>query len=201
MRGIEERQIVTLELPDHDPIQASVERLNDNSMVLALYIEIEDPPDLPEEPTAVLKAAVPRGVYEVQGRARWQGVGVDIVRFDFDTEPRLVQRRNYARVDAMLPATIQRAAGGELEETTTLNISGSGVLLAGPEDLREDDRLWLAIRIDEGEQPIEARGIVMRETGDGHKGVHIESMSERDQDRLIALVFERQRLERQVRNP
>jgi hypothetical protein len=201
MKGIEEKQIVTLEVPGHDPIQASVERVTDEHLVLALYIDIENPPELPDGPEAMLRAAVPRGVYEMNGHARWYGVGVDLMRFEFDGEPTLVQRRNYARVGATLPVTVARQAGGELEHTTTVNISGSGVLLAGPEDLELEDEVWVSIQISEGEPPIEVRGLVLRITEEGYKGLHITSISERDQDRLIALVFERQRLERQVRSP
>jgi hypothetical protein len=188
-------------VPGHEPIQASVERVSDEQLVLALYIDIENPPELPDGPEAMVRAAVPRGVYEMSGVARWYGVGVDLMRFEFSGEPRLVQRRNYARVGATLPVTVRRGAGGEPEETTSINISGSGVLLEGPEDLELENELWLAIQISEGEPPIEAKGLVLRITADGHKGIHITSISERDQDRLIALVFERQRLERQVRSP
>ncbi|MBX5469451.1 MAG: PilZ domain-containing protein [Thermoleophilaceae bacterium] len=200
IRGVEERQIVTLELPGHEPIQASVEKVGEGSLVLALYIDPDNPPTLPEGPEALLRVAVPRGVYEVAGRMRWQGVGASVARFDLAGEPRLVQRRDYARVDAYIPVTVSRGEGGELRHTNTLNVSGSGVLLAGPEDLEVGDELWLAIQIAEGDPPIEARGRVMRVTEEGYKGVRIESISERDQDRLVALVFERQRRERQVRN-
>ena len=62
-----------------------------------------------------------------------------------------------------------------------------------------DEPIKLDIDVGEDEPPIHARGRVVRETADGHKGVRIEMIEEGDRERLIHFVFERQRLAPRVR--
>jgi hypothetical protein len=52
--------------------------------------------------------------------------------------------------------------------------------------------------ISEEQEPIDARGAVLRELGDGSLGVHFDFILDQDRERLVRFLFERQRLMRQL---
>jgi c-di-GMP-binding flagellar brake protein YcgR len=78
-------------------------------------------------------------------------------------------------------------------------VSGSGFLLAGPDDLDEGERVALSVHLGDDEPPLEIAGEVVRITGNGHRGVHITEIPEPDRERLVHYVFERQRAAPRVR--
>jgi hypothetical protein len=83
----------------------------------------------------------------------------------------------------------------------SLDLSGSGARLRNPADgdhLVLGRMVWLEISISEADEPIQARGTVLRELEDGSKGVHFDYIREQDRDRLVRFLFERQRLMRQA---
>jgi c-di-GMP-binding flagellar brake protein YcgR len=132
------------------------------------------------------------------GTLRQQGREVDAARLDFDQGPEVIQRRQFVRIETSTTVTLTRADGTK-EKTFTLNLSGAGLLLGGPADLAMDDAVKVDIDVGEGEVPIHARGRVVRETSEGHKGVRIEMIEEGDRERLIHFVFERQRSQPRVK--
>ena len=83
----------------------------------------------------------------------------------------------------------------------SLDLSGSGARLHNPEDsdhLAVGRMVWVEISISDGNEPIQARGTVLRELEDGTKGVHFDYIPEHHRDRLVRFLFERQRLMRQA---
>jgi c-di-GMP-binding flagellar brake protein YcgR len=132
------------------------------------------------------------------GTLRQHGSEVDAATLEFDQGPEVIQRRQFVRIDTTTTVTLTRADGTR-EKTHTLNLSGAGLLLGGPADLEIDDLLKLDIDVGEDETPVHARGRVVRDTGDGNKGVRIEMIEEGDRERLIHFVFERQRTEARVK--
>jgi c-di-GMP-binding flagellar brake protein YcgR len=87
----------------------------------------------------------------------------------------------------------------------SINLSGSGALLQRPPlgsvALPLGTALTLSIAISEDQQPVEARGTVLRELDDGSRGVHFDSIDDDHRDRLVHFLFERQRLMRQAGRP
>jgi len=110
------------------------------------------------------------------------------------------QRRSFARVETTQPVTLVLAdRSAPAIGTYTVNISGSGVLLAGPGNLREGQEVELALKLDDdGEGPVIAGGHVTRTTVEGYRGVQIDEISDHHRDRLVRFVFARERAVRQA---
>jgi c-di-GMP-binding flagellar brake protein YcgR len=123
-----------------------------------------------------------------------------MVRFDAESKPKLIQRRDFVRVDTDRPA---RAALDETDsipmETRALNLSGGGALLERIDGAGEGDQVWIYVDLGDGDAPIEFRARVRRVTPQGWKGCQIEHISEAARERLIHYVFEEQRQRPAVR--
>ena len=102
-----------------------------------------------------------------------------------------IQRRQFVRVEVSRAVEVRRR-GKSPVTTATVNVSGSGFLLAGPDDLKEGDQLEMSVRLSDSHEPLAARGEVVRITGEGHFGVRLLEIDERDRERLIQFCFERQ---------
>lgn len=198
IRGIEEGQHVSLLMGDLSAVDARIEELSDAYAILGLFREPE--PTLEEigEIEGVIEGTSARGLARLVGTMRQHDGQADAVRLDFDQGPEVIQRRQFVRIEATTTVTVTREDGTK-HKTFTLNLSGAGLLLAGPEELQIDEPVKVDIDVGEGEVPIHARGRVVRETVEHHKGVRIEMIEEGDRERLIHFVFERQRLAPRVR--
>jgi hypothetical protein len=198
VRGIEEGQHVALKIGDLPEMQARVERLGDTYAIIGLFKEPE--PSLAEigEIEGVIEATSARGLARLVGTLRQFENEPDAVRLDFDQGPEVIQRRQFVRIETTTTVTVTRQDGSKAR-THTLNLSGAGLLLGGPEDLEMEDSVKVDIDVGDGEPPIHARGRVVRVTREGHRGVRIEMIEEGDRERLIHFVFERQRRAPRVR--
>jgi c-di-GMP-binding flagellar brake protein YcgR len=79
----------------------------------------------------------------------------------------------------------------------TVDVSGGGLLLAGPDTLEVGEEVEFRLAIASGETPINGRGRVVRSDLRGRRAITFSSISELDRRRLIRFIFECQRLERQ----
>jgi len=140
-----------------------------------------------------------RGVCRIDGVAhRTKEAGA--IRVDYTGQVELIQRREFVRIDAMVPVTYQpMGATGWTAETTTINVSGGGFMISGREGLRMDEVCTFTLHLD-GEReagPLECDGQVVRETAGG-LGISITMIDEDERERLIRWVFARERLSRQI---
>jgi hypothetical protein len=198
IRGIEEGQHVSLLIGDLPALDARIETLSDDFAIVGLF----KPPDPPLEDIGpiqgIIEAVGPRGLTRLVGTLRQEGRQVDAARLEFDQGPEVIQRRQFVRIDTTTTVTLTRA-DGSTHKTFTLNLSGAGLLLGGPEDLDMDEAVKVDIDVGAEEPPIHARGRVVRVTQDGHRGIRIEMIEEGDRERLIHFVFERQRSQPRVK--
>jgi hypothetical protein len=102
----------------------------------------------------------------------------------------IVQRRSYARVDAVLEATIATGI-----HAFAVNISGSGALLSQLDGGRPGDAVELSLKLGPNEPPISIGGRVVRECDDKLRAIHFDRVAQADRERIVHFVFERQRLE------
>ena len=140
-----------------------------------------------------------RGVCRIDGvahRAKDEGA----IRVDHTGSVELIQRREFVRIDAMVPVTYQpMGSGGWTAETTTINVSGGGFMISGREGLRMDEVCTFTLELD-GEREageLVCDGQVVRETPGG-LGISITLIDEEERERLIRWVFARERLSRQI---
>jgi len=198
IRGIEEGQHVQLLMGDLEGVDARIEELADSHAIVGLFKEPEPSLEQIGEIEGVIEAPGPRGLARLVGTMKQHNDQADVVVLKFDQGPEVIQRRQFVRIEATTTVTITRDDGAKLK-TFTLNLSGAGLLLGGPEELQVDEQIKLDIDVGEEDPSIHARGRVVRETPEHHKGVRIEMIEEGDRERLIHFVFEKQRLAPRVR--
>jgi hypothetical protein len=198
IRGIEEGQHVSLLIGDLPPLDARIEEIADDHAIVGLF----KPPEPPLEDIGpiqgIIEATGPRGLTRLVGTLRQSGREVDAARLDFDQGPEVIQRRQFVRIETTTTVTLTRE-DGSAHKTFTLNLSGAGMLLGGPDDLEMDEMVKVDIDVGGEDPPIHARGRVVRQTAENHKGVRIEMIEEGDRERLIHFVFERQRSQPRVK--
>jgi hypothetical protein len=197
VKGLSEGQHADLVLASGSRMTARVESLDDVSMVLGLFRE----PDvrLPGL-DATLEFINHRGIQRVRGRLEPYGRDSDVIRMVATSEVELIQRREYVRVDAHTPVdlTLDERSDVEPVGTTTVNVSASGVLLAGPSILQLGELISIALDVGEDE-PVRCKCRVVRETQEGFKGAHISEIEPDEQERLIRFVFQKQREARKAK--
>lgn len=195
MKGLSEGQHVDLVLESGSRLTARVESLGENDLVLGLFRE-------PDQRLSGLHGSLEfidhRGIHRQRGRLESHGRERDAVRLVATDKLELIQRREYVRVDAYTAVDVEfEDRDANAVGTTTVNVSASGLLLAGPSVLEMEEKIKVKLDIGEDE-PVLCRGQVVRETQEGFKGIHIIEITEADQDRLVKYIFERQRNARSV---
>ena len=188
-------QHVVLHLPDADTeFQARVDTADDETMTLVLSA----PPGGVErlrDHHAVVEYTTPRGVFRLSGEIRGSGSEPDVLRLQRDGHDDVIQRRDYVRVDAVMPlqVTITDPLRGAAH-TTTLNVSAGGVLVQDPLGIPAGSAVHLELELVAGQPPVRAQGRVVREASEDEKGVQIESIAHEDRERLVRYVTERERI-------
>ena len=195
-------QHVRLTIPELGSISGQVIEVAGDHLVISLFLsESRAVPDQLEYVDVVLEYTAVRGLYRRLGDGRFDVGGVETMRFLPVADSQLIQRRGFARVDVEVPVSVSIDDVTPPVVVDSLDLSGSGARLRNP---AEGDHLvlgrmvWLEISISEADEPIQARGTVLRELEDGSKGVHFDYIREQDRDRLVRFLFERQRLMRQA---
>jgi hypothetical protein len=140
-----------------------------------------------------------RGVCRIEGKVPKKGFIGDRLRFDAAGKPKLIQRRDFVRIDAVVPVKYQpRGEMSPVRDAHALNVSGGGFLLAPPHEvgLGVHTRFW--IELSDGEDPVSALGTAVRQSESGAMGIRFDDISEPDRERLVRWVFAQERLSRQV---
>ena len=190
-------QHVVLRLPDGSAeLSARVDAADDDVVTLVL----STPPDdasvarLRDRP-AVVEYTTPRGVHRLSGAIAGTGDDPEVVQVRRDGQDDVIQRRDYVRVDAVMPlqVTITDPLRGAAH-TTTLNVSAGGVLVMDPLGIPFGATVDLELELVPGTPPVRARGRVVREAARDEKGVQIDSIAHEDRERLVRYVTERERL-------
>jgi hypothetical protein len=101
-----------------------------------------------------------------------------------------IQRREFVRVDANLKVVVTGVDEDLGGETTTLDLSGRGVRVLDPWQLPLGLDVRLEILLPDG--PVHALGRVVREAGDGERGISFSDLPRTDEDRVIRFIRERE---------
>ncbi len=196
----EVRQDVDLTLPGRERFAARVTRVSETEVVLVLLLDARDPLQLGEVAEMALEFAGPRGLVRIEGRGRV--VAYDVVQLTLEGAVEVVQRRDFVRVGAVRPLALapidEEGRAGPWIDTLTVNVSGNGLLAAGPDTLEIDTPVRFRLRVVEGEPPIEGLGRVARASVEGHRGIAIEQLDDAERRRLVAFIFERERIARRM---
>jgi hypothetical protein len=136
----------------------------------------------------------------VQGIAQVRGDATladdDLVRFHVCNAIEVVQRRRFFRVRT--PRRVDVTSDDGLLSTYSVDISGCGMLMTGPEALETGDQIRFRLHIGDDEIPIEGGARVVRTAADGHRAIEFEQFPRQEEERLIRFLFDRQRAERAI---
>lgn len=187
---------VTVQVAVVGELPAVVETEDERDIVLALATKV--PPGLDrmlDRPVRV-ECVTPRGIQRVTGTATWNAASPDLLSIRRDSDD-LIQRRDTVRVQAVVPAKLTVVEGDKATaETTTLNVSATGLLLRDPLGLALGVAIRVELALDDG--PMVLTGKIVREGAQDEKGVHIDEISRPDQNRLTRYITERQRAELRI---
>ena len=201
MRGLpEEGQEVFVVAPSGATINARVKDGRADATVLLFTDNANDPVAVLAGGHVAIQYTNRRGVCRIDGLAK-KAAGAASLLVEHTGKVQLIQRREFVRVDAMVPVSYQPAgATGWTAETTTINVSAGGFMISGREGLNMHDVMWFTLELDGGAResgPLQVLGRVVRETPGG-LGIEIEQIDERERERLVRWVFARERTAMQI---
>jgi PilZ domain-containing protein len=135
-----------------------------------------------------------RGVQRLLGRLEvGPNDGADVARIAVHGDVERIQRREWARVEAIVPIRVRGIDEDIGGETSTLNVSGGGVLVKDLWRMPLGLDVRIEIEVEPGASRITALGRIVREAATDQKGVRIDDISADDEARLVRFVRERER--------
>jgi c-di-GMP-binding flagellar brake protein YcgR len=182
---------VQLSLPHIGLLPATVSGIESGAIVLVLAVKDSRVHRLAGQEVAV-EYKTGRGIQRFGGILQLDSARPEQLRVVMHGEAERIQRREWARVEAILPITIKgidEPVGGE---TQTLNVSGGGVLVKDKWNMPLGIDVRIELRPEGGSEPIRALGRVVRVASAEEKGIRIDSISREDEERLVRLVRERE---------
>jgi c-di-GMP-binding flagellar brake protein YcgR len=192
---LEPAEQVSVVLPHVGGLPATVESINGSAVKLVLAVPDDRVKRLAGQEVSIEKTTA-RGVQRFNGTLAVGGDKGELLTITVEGDAERVQRRNFVRVAAVVPIKIVSLEKGVTAgETTTLNVSGSGVLVRDKWRLPLGVDVRLEITLEPGAEPIRALGRIVRFSSEEEKGIRIEDMSRTDEDRLIKFIRERERAE------
>jgi hypothetical protein len=185
---------VTLVLADGDRIHARIaEQAEDSLLVLALF-RLERSLAGARLQETVIEFTSDRGRVRLRGTVSSEGN--ELLRFTELYSTEVLQEREFVRVKSTRPVLVSTSAGRASIQSYSVDLSGGGMLLAGPSTLKIGEAIQFRLTTTPGATPIVGTGTVVRTDVRGHRGVSFDSIGEGDQRRLVRFLFECQRSER-----
>jgi hypothetical protein len=182
---------VQVNLPHIGLLPATVESMQGGVVVAVLAVGDSRVKRL-EGAEVAIEHATGRGINRYGGKLQLSSARPEELRVTLTGDTERIQRREWARVAATLPVTvngIDETVGGA---TVTLNISGGGILIKDPWRMPLGIDVRIELESEPGSQPIRALGRVVREPALDQKGIRIDNIAREDEERLVRLVRERE---------
>jgi len=189
--------VVTLAMAGGEKIPARVLERGINTVLLAITVPTKTL-DHSELDGLVVEFTAAHGRVRLQGRMTIENPAEpDVLRMDSPRSIEVLQEREYVRINAARPVLVY--SGRELlqVQSYTVDLSGGGFLLAGPDTLRIGEELQFQLTLTPDVMAISGTAKVVRIDSAGRRALEFDSISDLDRRRLIRFIFECQRTERQ----
>jgi hypothetical protein len=184
---------VTLFLSSGEKLPARVSERLGNSLRIVIMVPVEHL-DGSQLASLVLEYANPCGRVRLTGTAAVERVREGaLLRIDDATMIEAIQERAYARVEVDCPVAIN--VGRERVETRTVDLSGGGLLLDGPNQFDLGEELEFELTLMPGSLPVTGGASVTRIDGEGRPAIQFTSISFSDRWRIVRFTLESQRNE------
>jgi hypothetical protein len=192
---LENGEQVSVVMPHIGAMPAIVEAVTGGSVKVVLAVPDDRVKRLAGQQVAIEKTSG-RGIQRYSGSLAVGGKAGELLTITLRGDAERVQRRNFVRVPAVVPIkVISLEEGITAGDTTTINVSGSGVLIKDKWRLPLGIDVRIELHVDPEGEPLRALGRVVRYSSDEEKGIRIEDMARNDEDRLIKFIRERERAE------
>ena len=143
-----------------------------------------------------LEYAGPRGRARLAGSIATQDpADPDVVRLAAPRSLEVLQQREYVRIRSARPLLVFSARDHGQVQSFTVDVSGGGLLLAGPDTLAVGEELSFRLTLTPGVSPVTGAGRVVRVDKQGRRAVEFTEISDLDRRRLVRFIFECQRAE------
>jgi PilZ domain len=182
---------VQVSLPHIGLLPATVEATEPGAVVVALAVGDDRVKRLAGAEVAV-EHATGRGINRFGGTLELNAGRPELLRVVLQGGAERIQRREWARVEATLPISVNGIGEPVGGDTVTLNISGGGVLVKDPWKMPLGIDVRIELEVEPGAAPIKALGRVVREPAPDQRGIRIDSIAREDSERLVRLVRERE---------
>ena len=182
---------VQVTLPHIGRLPATVEAAEPGALVLALAVGDSRVARLAGSEVSV-EHATGRGINRFAGTLSLDGPSAERLRVHLEGDAERIQRREWARVDAVLPVSVRGIDEDVGGDTQTLNLSGGGLLVRDPWNMPLGIDVRVKLQVAAGAEPINALGRVVRAPAPDAKGIRIDSIAREDSERLVRLVRERE---------
>ena len=185
---------VTLVRASGERIQGRVAEGDADSLLIGVMFRTESPLREGSLDDIVLEYAANRGRVRVRGTVTLQDS--DLLRFRELCSIEVLQEREYVRVKATRPVMVATGGSQGTVQSYSVDLSGGGMLLAGPNTLKIGERVQFRLTTAPGGAPIMGSGTVVRTDSRGHRAISFDDIGEGDHRRLVRFIFECQRAER-----
>lgn len=184
---------VSVRLPYVGALPATVEDSGPGTITVALAVPDKRVSRL-DGSEATVESTTERGIQRFTGRVVLQGRS-DVFQVVLGGEAERIQRREWARVAVVLPIRVEVINEPDIVagDTSTLNLSGGGVLIRDLWRLPLGLDVKLELLVDPDAPPIRALARVVRDGGPERRGLRFEDLSAQDSERLMRFVREKER--------
>ncbi len=134
-----------------------------------------------------------RGIQRFNGTLELDDRTPDRLRVAVLGEAERIQRREWVRVEAVVPVKVKGIDAPVDGETTTLNLSGGGILVRDLWQMPLGIDVRVELEPEPGMPPIRFLGRVVRVAGKDEKGIRIDDIGRDDEERLVRVVRDRER--------
>jgi hypothetical protein len=182
---------VSVRLPHVGALPATVEGAEAGALLLVLAVPDSRVARLGGAAVSV-EVVTGRGIQRFGGRLAVEPGRAEVLRVTLDGEAERIQRRDYARVEAVVPVRLTGVDEPVDGETTTRNVSGNGMLVHDPWRMPLGIDVRIELEVEAGAPRVHALGRVVREAGTDLKGIRFDDIGRDDEERLIRFVRARE---------
>ena len=190
----ETTQKVLLTMPDGERVPARVAKREGEEVLVLLMVPTRQPLSGAQLHDIVVEFATNKGLVRLAGDALLEDS--DLLRFKYLQSLEILQRRDYVRVRTSRPVLVSLNGNLAPLESSSIDLSGGGMLIGGSDHLRVGTRIHFRLNTDEESPAITGDGVVVRSDATGKCAIAFDSISEGNRRRLIRFLFDCQREER-----
>jgi PilZ domain len=190
----ERSDAVILVRPSGERVQARVAEREGSDLLVALMFRPERPLGGGDLDGLLLEFTNQRGRVRLSGAVTLEDR--ELVRFREVSSVEQIQQREYVRVQSTRPVLVVNGSSQGTMQTFSVDLSGGGMLLAGPNTLRVGEQIQFRLTTAPGSPPITGLGTVVRTDSQGRRAICFDEIGEGDHRRLVRFIFECQRAER-----